>query len=213
MRQDIEDYRNAREIPFLLHFTREENTESILSHGLAPRSHIDSGNIAGTTNDPSRNDGRRSFNCLSIAFPNNKMFYKLRNDDPSVEWPILVIHPKIISVRRTLFCQTNAASGDVSGKPDDQLESLSAFKALFDDVVGCAKRAEQQLKSCDPTDVQAEVLVEGIIPPEAIYSIVFPSQPCLQRYAAFAGQRQVMVNDRRGLYGTREYYRRWGHGK
>jgi hypothetical protein len=213
LRQEIEAFRIQRGIPYLLHFTREENLPSILSHGLASRSLIDNGTYAGVTNDQSRHDGRLNYNCLSISFPNHKMFFKLRNDNPNIEWPIRVIDPRILMVRRSLFCPANAASNAVSCRSDHDLETVEAFSSLFEELEGHQSRADQHLKQCDPTDVQAEVLVEGIIPPEAIYSIVFPSFPCLQKHAAAAGQRQTLVNDRRGMYGTREYYRKWGHGK
>lgn len=110
-----------------------------------------------------------------------------------------------------MFCFTNAAKTSISEKSDEDLKSLESFRAMYEEAqVGVR---EDCLKVCDPTDVQAEVLVAEVIPPEAIYAIVFPSNPCLRTFHAHAGGRELLVNCRRGLYGTREYYRRWGYGK
>ena len=213
MRQDIEDFRQERQIPYFLHFTRSENLPSILEHGLRPRAELDAGDCCGVTNDHHRLDGRREYNCLSATFPNSTMFYRFRMDNPGSEWPILVIHPRIISVRETLFCWRNAASNDISCKEENQLSSLAAFQNLFAELDGYESRAEQQLKINDPTDVQAEFLVKGVIPPKAIYCVIFPDVPSQQKYAEAVGERQSIVSSRRGFYGTREYYRKWGHGK
>lgn len=213
MRQEIEDFRVARGIPYLLHFTRAENLPSILADGLLPRSEIDGGKCIGQTNDELRLDGRRDFNCLSATFPNFLMFYRFRLDHPETEWPILAIHPQIIAKRHTLFCWQNAASNEISCVGEDQLSSVATFKSLFVERDGHPTRAEQFLKDSDPTHVQAEFLVQGTIPAAAIFCVIFPNVPCQKQYAKHVEKRQSIVSDRRGFYGTRDYYRRWGHGK
>jgi hypothetical protein len=184
-----------------------------MTNGIVPRAQIDCGQVEGATNDNIRLDGRRNHNCLSIAFPNSLMFYKFQNDNPGVEWPILVIHPILLSTRKALFCHDNAASGLISQVSDDDLGSLSALKGIFDERDGITSRADQFLKPCDPTNVQAEILIEGIIPAEAIYHVIYPSVPCQNQYASIIGNRKFNVSNRRGFYGTRQYYRQWGHGK
>ncbi|WP_197277757.1 DarT ssDNA thymidine ADP-ribosyltransferase family protein, partial [Novosphingobium sp. KN65.2] len=99
MRQDIRDFAVERSIPYLLHFTRAENLPSIMANGLVPRAQIDSGQVAAAANDDMRLDNRRDYNCLSVAFPNCLMFYRFQNDNPGVEWPILVINRAIMEVR------------------------------------------------------------------------------------------------------------------
>lgn len=213
MRQDIEDFRLARQIPYFLHFTRSENLTSILEHGLRPRADLDAGACCGITNDQHRLDGRREYNCLSATFPNSTMFYRFRMDNPGTEWPILVIHPQIVSRRHTLFCWRNAASTDISSVDEAELSSLAAFQDLFAERDGHPSRVDQALKVKDPTDVQAEFLVAGTIPPQAIYCVIFPDVPSQQKFSDAVGERQSIVSDRRGFYGTRECYRKWGHGK
>lgn len=213
MRDDIEAYWKERQIPYLLHFTRSENLPNILSSGLQPRSEIDNGNFCGTVNDDLRLDGRRNFNCLSIAFPNSLMFHRFKLDNPGTDWPILVVHPGIMSRRNSLFCWQNAASNEISHADGAQLGSLAAFQGLFEERDGHPARNDQFLKICDPTNLQAEVLVEGVIPPAAIYCVIFPNFPCQQQFAPIVGDRQSLVSGRRGFYGTRQYYRQWGDGK
>jgi hypothetical protein len=164
-------------------------------------------------NDDLRLDGRRRFNCLSITFPNSLMLHRFKSDNPGTDWPILVVHPGIMSRRNALFCWQNAASNEISQAPDADLTSLAAFQGLFEERAGHPTRAQQFLKICDPTNLQAEVMVEGVIPPTAIYCVIFPSIPCQQQYAGIGGQRQSIVSGRRGFYGTRPYYRLWGEGK
>lgn len=213
MRQDIEDYCTERQIPYLLHFTQAANIPGIMAHGLMPRASLDDGEIAGISNDDLRLDGRRNYNCLSIAFPNAPMFHRLKQADTAIEWPILVINPSIMSRRNTLFCWKNAACNDFSHAPDEELSSINAFKRLYVEHEEVPSRADQLLKTCDPTHVQAEVMVEGRIPPSAIYAVIFPSVPCINQYRPHIGDRQVVLSSRRGYYGTRDYYRRWGVGK
>mgnify|MGYP000103173541 CR=1 FL=1 len=213
MRQEIEDFRVERGIPYFLHFTRAENLSSILANGLMPRSEMDKGNCCGVTNDELRLDNRRDFNCLSATFPNSKMFYRFRSDHPDTEWPILVINPRIISQRHTLFCWENAASSDISCADERQLSSLAAFQDLFAERDGHPTRVEQFLQNSDPTHVQAEFLVKGTIPASAIYCVIFPSVPCQNEHAEHVGERQSIVSSRRGFYGTRQYFRQWGDGK
>lgn len=211
MRADIASYAAQRAIPYLLHFTRSENLASILEHGLVPRASIDAGQFAGTVNDQARHDGRRGANCLSIAFPNFKMFFKYRMEDESIEWPVLAINPEILPTLDCLFCPTNAAASIVSSKTDAVLRDLNSFQSMYEDPQFGVR--PQYLKECDPSDVQAEILVNGVIPPEAIFAIAFPSNPCLQKFTSLAGTREILVTDRRGLYGTRDYFRQWGYGK
>lgn len=202
-----------RQIPYLLHFTRAVNLPSILATGLQPRSEIDSGTVLATTNDPLRLDARRDHNCVSISFPNSSIFHRFKLNTPDTDWPILVIHPGVMSRRNSLFCWHNAASNSISQQSAEQLSSLAAFQDLFENRDGHQTRTEQFLSSCDPTNVQAEVLIEGTISSDAIYCVIFPSVPCQQQYAPIIGTRQAIVSGRRGFYGTRQYYRQWGDGK
>jgi hypothetical protein len=133
-------------------------------------------------------------------------------DNPGIEWPILVLHPVLMARKDVLFCKHNAADARISSAAAADLESLDAFKGMFDEVPGLPSRADQRLKPCDPTDVQAEVLVPGVIEPEYIYAVVFPSNVVRDRNLHHLGGRPAYINGRTGLYAKRQYYRTWGLG-
>jgi len=213
MQQDIQTFSEARQIKYLLHFTRLENLPSILQNGLVSRSYLDWGIYNGTTNDIGRFDNRRDYNCLSISFPNCLMFYKYMNENPEAEWPILLIRPQVLWNYDTLFCQTNAAATLISEKSEAELKTVQAFGSMFAEIEGHTSRADQLLKICDTTDVQAEVLVKGIIPPSEIYGVIFRTSACLEAHKAILGDRSAYLSSRRGMYGNRDFYRRWGNGK
>jgi ssDNA thymidine ADP-ribosyltransferase, DarT len=212
VRQEIEDYRLERKIPYLLHFTRLDSLASIMTHGLCPRELIDKGQVAAAVNDDMRLDGRRGFNCLSVSFPNSLMFHRFQQNNVGVDWPILVIHPAVMAHKETLFCKHNAADARISSKANDDLKTLAAFNEMFEEIPNHTSRADQKLKNCDPTDVQAEVLIQGVIEPEYIFGIVFPGAASKNISLHLIGDKKAYINDRRGLYATRGYYRTWGPG-
>jgi hypothetical protein len=141
------------------------------------------------------------------------MFHRFKEENPGIDWPILAIHPRILASRNVLFCWHNAATTEISQAPDEQLATLEAFRGLFEERPGFSTRADQFLKTCDPTNVQAEVLVEGRIPPEDIFGIIFPNVQCKAQYANLIGDRQTVISSRRGYYANRQFWRQWGDGR
>jgi hypothetical protein len=76
MASTVQEYVAEREIDCLVHFTRASNLDSILQRGLLPRDIL---MVEGYNdfNDQYRHDGTNAV-CLSIGFPNYKMFFSLR---------------------------------------------------------------------------------------------------------------------------------------
>ena len=211
VRPDIQAAAQGLAIRYLVHFTRSENLGSILKNGLRPRSDLDNGLVAGFTNDDSRHDNRRDRNCLSIGFPNYKMFFKLRMESNNTEWPILFINPAILWQNDCVFCHTNAAAAAMSSAKCDDLKTLAAFSKIFQDDPANPSRATESLRPWDPTDVQAEVLVRGTIAPEHIFAVAFQSHPDMNAHKAACGDRQAFISDRRAFYGQREFALRNGN--
>ena len=71
----IQQITQARKIPHLVHFTRLENLDSILNHGLLTRAECAARQIASVNTDTQRLDYQEAV-CVSVSFPNYKMFYR-----------------------------------------------------------------------------------------------------------------------------------------
>lgn len=168
-----------RGISSLVHFTRTENLESILKYGLHPRKNLDEGKIIGVFNDSIRVDEKRNANCLSISFPNSKMFYKLRQEAEGVSWCVITLNPQIMVDKKCAFYPSNAACNTVRNVNVSQYLGQLAFDNMFSSKVhgtSIVNRSEQgSILDKDPTDVQAEVMVFDIIEPNYITGVYFNS--------------------------------------
>lgn len=196
----------AREVPFLVHFTRTKNLRSILKHGIVPREQVDAETVVGTVNDNLRLDGQTSATCLSIGFPNAKMFYKLRQDNPGANWVILVVSRTIAWEMPCAFCPINAASGSITSQPIANFRTSAAFEAMYAPSVAI-DREKEKLKTYDPTDVQAEVLAFGVIEPQDILGAIFERKPIRDQYLADLGERRNWVHGTSGFFSQRWYHR------
>ena len=98
-----------------------------------------------------------------------------------------------------------------SPTPLDDLKTLDAFDSLFMPLSHLPSREESRLLPCDPTDVQAEVLVFDILPPELIKGVVFSDPHSLQTYKdCIAGKPAHLHTESRGFLGARTYARKTG---
>jgi hypothetical protein len=201
----------ALRIPFLVHFTKVENLGSIMEHGLGSLTTLKKKGIRPLVNDHNRYDGYPNGICLSIAHPNDKMFFKYRAESPHQDWAVLVLDRSILWTQPAAFCRLNAADRRMIGQPLLELMQASAFEAMFSPSDDLPSREEQSLEPFDPTDVQAEVLAFDRLPPELINSVVFSSARAAERYKAFVGGKPVSVHEGRGFLGARSYVRksRW----
>lgn len=189
-----------------MHFTRIENLPSVARRGLVPRAQIDLGIVRGVTNDAQRLDRRKGYNCLSVSFPNASMFYRFQRANTAADWVILAITPKILSTHDVLFCWRNAASSEIASRSDDELSTLESFEGIFQDRAGYPSRKKQKLRDCDPTNVQAEILVRGVIAPKHFMGVYFPNKKVRDAYKPMIGGLKTAITTRRGLYGTRDFY-------
>ncbi|PJF38016.1 MAG: DUF4433 domain-containing protein, partial [Phototrophicales bacterium] len=140
--------------------------------GLCPKILLEDLPYDVTINDELRLDGHEDSVSLSIAFPNYKMFYRYRANTQSRGWAVIAINPSVLWECECAFCKHNAADSRIARVPLEKLKSLSSFQAMFaEDESGNAlagilgvdykqeTRETNKLKSFDPTDPQAEVLV------------------------------------------------------
>lgn len=198
----------AIRIPYLLHFTRVNNLPSILQHGLYPISRVNEIRATPEANDILRLDGHRDATSVSIAFPNCRMFWKYRQDNPDVSWVVLAIDPSVLWTKNCAFCRHNAADYRISRTPIEQLKMYESFVGMFDEIHGIYSRQEQRLKPYDPTDVQAEVLVFDTIEPHFIIGAAFDSVFVKATYQRYLGDRQVLFcQPNKNYFASRSYVR------
>lgn len=178
MQQLIEE----KGITNLYHFTNVDNLDSIFKYGLVPRSNLRDRKISFNYNDEYRYDGCSNALCMSIEFPNYKMFYSLRMNNLDYKWAVLALEPTILLQFRCAYCWTNAADLSVSSIPIEQRMGKEAFLELFADRNGYPKRESLNIPESYPTNPQAEVLVFGTIPVNYVKNVYFQTDPITQLY-------------------------------
>jgi hypothetical protein len=169
MATTVQEYATEIGVKQLLHFTRESNLESILKRGLVTRNTLALEGF-GSFNDNVRADYTHAV-CVSIGFPNYKMWWGIRKDNPNVDWVLLVIEPRALWELPCAFCSANAALGSVAAIPLAKRQTLQAFQGMYDDVPGKV-RAKLQIPGYWPTNPQAEVLMLQGVPRNYIRGVV-----------------------------------------
>ena len=176
----LENIIAERDIKSLTHFTPIANLDSILQNGIVARSFIDTGKLNGICCDNDRADGLRNGICLSVSYPNSKMFfpYRLRmKDNPfnkidELDWAVIILDISIILHKKCAFFDTNAACAKFRNVLLDDLKTAKAFENMFANEVitrdGELVKRESYLKPKDTTCVQAEVMVFEKIEPSFI---------------------------------------------
>lgn len=202
----IQELIQQRKINQLFHFTHSNNLTSILDNGLLSRSELDK-EYKYDFNDEDRIDGHMDAICLSISFPNARMFWKYRNSKPG-DWVILEIHSSILWRKNCAFYPTNAASNKVRFENIELLKGSKALSCLFSDEVFGMKR-DANLPAEYTTDVQAEVLVFEKIDPVYILSTFHPNIESAQKFKKLhpqTNQRYYANLNCKTLYSQRNYF-------
>lgn len=205
---DIERIVNQSCIPYLVHFTNINNLSSILNIGLHPRGNSARYNFSPLVNDELRLDGHLDAVSLSVGFPNSRMFYKYRKYFDQDLWVVLVIDRSIMWKRKCAFCKHNAADTRISSMSLDDLSGSRALLSMYEEMPSPYSRREQNLYQYDPTDVQAEVLVFGVIPKSMIVEIVFDSPSLMNKYKEIAGDISLSCEKPgHGFFASRNFAR------
>lgn len=209
MSGEIESYAKEINVPCLLHFTQLSNLESILTYGLLSRDRIAGLESPPGINDELRLDNQTNTISLSIAHPNSNMFYKYRMGKGG-DWCVIGIKPRVLWSQDCLFCKHNAADARIIGTPVSDLTGIAAFRGMYDEILGHESRSEQYLKTYDPTDVQAEVLVIDSIGLSDFIGVVFTSRQAKKNYSELMGDLQAKVGaENKGYYAARSYQRKY----
>ncbi len=171
-----------KNIDTIYHFTRAENIINIFKYGIIPREILDRQEIVSCYNDEYRYDGCMDAVCTSIEFPNYKMFYKLRQENPGVDWVVLKLDAQILCDFQCAYCWTNAGDASMYNIPIEERMGVDSFLELFINKEGYPKREDLHIYDWYPTNPQAEVLVFGIIPINYMRNIFFETDEVRQRY-------------------------------
>lgn len=198
-----------RNINRLYHFTQAENLLNILTYGLLPRKKLEEENICSCFNDDYRYDACLGAVCMSIEFPNYKMFYKLRQDNPSADWAVLQLDAQILCDFKCAYCWTNAGDASMYSIPLEERMGNRAFLKLFEDCPFCPKREELGIADKYPTNPQAEVLVFGEIPVTYIQNIYFKDCNTFIKYRDIISSYNINAEIDPSVFCYRVDYKFW----
>ncbi|MFI0397843.1 MAG: DarT ssDNA thymidine ADP-ribosyltransferase family protein [Thiolinea sp.] len=201
--QNIYEISEQLEIPYLVHFTNVKNIDSIIKNGIYSRDGIEKSDSFKNTvvyvNDTLRLDGYTNAISISIGHPNENMLYKLRKNYPTEEWAVLGIDKSILWSKDCAFFHKNAASSEFKYKYLSSLKSPLAFLNMFKDMEGNYRKHR-------PFDVQAEVLVFGIIEPQLILGVIFNTEFTKNKLTPVIGNLYSTVNSgSTGVFSTPSY--------
>lgn len=197
-----------KQIDTLYHFTRAENLENIFRYGIIPRESLDQSEIKSSYNDEYRYDGCLDAVCTSIEFPNYKMFYKLRKENPETDWVVLKLDATILCDFECAYCWTNAGDASIYNVPVEKRMGINAFLELFDDREGYPKREDLHINDRYPTNPQAEVLVFGTISMDYIGAIYFENDEDRQKYLDLIPD-DISVKIYPKVFGPRDDWKAW----
>lgn len=199
---------DQRGIKYLVHFTRIENLVGIFNNGLVPVDTLSQSGMNFSNNDDSRWDNCENANCLSIQFPNYRMFFRYRQQNPGVDWVVLGIKKEVLWEKDCAFCVENAASNNVTSIPLKKRKGVEAFNRLYNEYPGKPSRIDLGINPVLPTHPEAEVLVFDIIEPEYIWGVAFESLYHKNKYASLIPSNiNSQVVER--LYRYRKDYDYW----
>ncbi len=196
----LEHFLQQRGISSLLHFTALENVPSICRFGLIPRELLQEESIMMYLNaqfsDDFRYENKEEYNCLSVSFPNYKMFYRKQQDNRNQHWAVIEFDADVITRLWAEFCPTNAA-GRI---PVHSGVRGLKWQFLSDDV-----RAELGLRDELTTDPQAEVLCDSVIDPRYIRTV----NVRYDQDVAWLASHQVHATVNENFFGPRYDHRFW----
>ena len=168
---EIEGFISARGILNLIHFTQVEKLPFILEEGILSNERIKQ--LQRPVLDANRHDKRPGYVCVSISFPNYQMFYSYHKGEPA-NWCVILINPKVLMKNGCLFFPYNAASNELSRRPNSAYNGVTALQNMYADKIQSVSR-NQDLRNPFPTSPQAEVLVPNLVSVEDIKGIHFSS--------------------------------------
>ncbi|OSX53221.1 DarT ssDNA thymidine ADP-ribosyltransferase family protein [Anoxybacillus ayderensis] len=205
MYDTIKNFILNRGIENVYHFTREENLESILNMGILSKKDLKDRRIKYTHNDQLRLDGFENAISCSISFPNYKMFFKYREQNPNVNWSVIELSSEVLHNKECHFCRSNAASSTVKKVPTNFKRGIVGLKDMFAEKEGHFTRKQMDLPDHYPTDPQAEVLVFGVIDTSYFKRIIFNDEITANKFKGKYGAKFQFVVDKSFFCPRKDY--------
>lgn len=172
-----------RGVQHLVHFTRIQNVPGILRYGLLSRDELATRGIDHAINDLYRYDYLPAV-CLSVSFPNYKLFYGMRMAHPKEDWAVLRLKPELIEKKRCVFSPANAARRELANSPLESRMTPEALNGMFADHDGMPARSILNIPDHFPTNPQAEILVLDPIEPSYIADVIIDAKERVRNYGA-----------------------------
>lgn len=175
---------SGENLSYFVHFTDEENLFSIFKNGILSRKEIEKRGIASKTNDEMRLDGALDYISISITHPNDIVLKNFINKG-SIKKPIYIcLDPFSVLSRYGLwdiiFCDKNAAaSACEKGNSWLDFENIFAPSKEYQTTTNFFNYNRQGKEKYEPTDPQAEILVQNCIPKNAIAFILDSNGKCI----------------------------------
>jgi hypothetical protein len=202
--QEFSGFLEEKKINHIIHFTHVDNIKNILKWGLIPRIYLKEEIIKLELNpifsDSQRFDKREEVNCLSISFPNYKMFFtkaKFNQDN----WAVILFDLNVIKKHLCEFTDSNLASKNTKG-----IKGIEGIKKMF---FNSQLRGKLGLPDYYPTNPQAEVLESSVIPPSWIKEIHLKSGNILNKIINLNQSENIKILVNNKFFGPREDYQYW----
>jgi hypothetical protein len=205
--EELGNFFEERNIKYLVHFTHWKNLKNILKFGLIPRIFLEENVIrialSPIFTDNRRLDGVREANCLSVSFPNYRMFYSVSNNYQD-DWAIILLDLDVIRRHVCGFAIGNLASSGMRS-----IEGIRGAEQMFFDP---SLREQLNLPPHYTTDPQAEVLEYSVIPPAWIKEVHLKSSEHLDEVAEWDNPYNIDIRVDDRFFRPREDYNHWRAG-
>lgn len=195
-----------RGVKYLIHFTPINNLNSIFENGIAPRVCFgDSGEIIVT--DITRWDNHPECSCFSLSFPNYQMLNTKRRTTGR-RFAVLVIDISAMlapGVDKLYYLPVNASYNGVRWNITDYTQLRDAKNMFADELEykGVTYLREKlDIPKEYPTSPQAELMIDGIVPPKYVREIHF----CDQRTKIDAAGMVKWIPDETEVKVDRQYF-------
>ncbi len=200
-----------RYVRYLVHFTPVDNLKNILAEGIVPRACQKN---RGVWTDDNRLDHMPDCSCISISFPNYRMFYKKRQT-MNKDFAVILIDPYCLDLfpeKDLFFLPHNAASVLYRNSPYKYTGQKALSNMFCDSIMIDDKqifRKDLPIPKNFTTSPQAELLIRGIIPPSYIREIHVVNHAILNNVKAISSNSLAKVLWCDTYFNARVDYQKW----